>query len=50
MLAVYKVRQCITPEVKDKAQAKLHQWFGEYDGKEIVLNADEYEIKQTDHE
>lgn len=50
MLAVYKVHKCITPEVKEKAETKLHQWFGEYDGKEIVLNAEDYEIKQTDHE
>lgn len=50
MLAVYKVHKSITPEVKEKAEAKLHQWFGEYDGKEIVLDAEDYEIKQTDHE
>lgn len=46
LLAVYKVRQCITPEVKDKAETKLHQWFGEYDGNEIVLDPQDYEIKK----
>ena len=50
LLAFYKVRQCITPEVKEKAEAKLHQWFGEYDGNEIVLDPDDYEFKNTDHE
>lgn len=44
LLAFYKVRQCITPELKDKAEAKLRQWFGEYDKNEIILDPKDYEI------
>lgn len=47
LLAFYKVRQCITPEVKERAETKLRQWFGEYDQNEIVLDADDYEIKDS---
>ena len=46
LLAFYKVRQCITPEVKDKAETKLRDWFGEYDRTEIVLDPEDYEIKK----
>ena len=44
LLAFYKVRQCITPELKERAEAKLRQWFGEYDKTEIVLDPEDYEI------
>lgn len=46
LLAFYKVHRCITPEVREKAEAKLRQWFGNYDKNEIVLDKDEYEFKQ----
>ena len=45
-LAFIKVKQCITQEVKEKAEAKLRQWFGDYDKNEIVLDPDDYEINQ----
>ena len=44
VLAFIKVKQCITPEVKEKAETKLHQWFGAYDKNEIVLHSDDYEV------
>ena len=50
LLAFYKVKKCITPEVKGRAEDKLHQWFGEYDKNEIVLEAEDYEIRQNDAE
>ncbi len=46
VLAFIKVKQCITQEVKEKAEAKLRQWFGDYDKNEIVLDPDDYEINQ----
>ena len=46
VLAFIKVNQCITQEVKEKAEAKLRQWFGDYDKNEIVLDPDDYEINQ----
>lgn len=29
--AIYTVAKCITPEVKDQAAAKCHEWFGDFD-------------------
>ena len=46
VLAFIKVKQCITQEGKEKAEAKLRQWFGDYDKNEIVLDPDDYEINQ----
>jgi uncharacterized membrane protein YkvA (DUF1232 family) len=50
VLAFIKVKQCITQEVKAKAEAKLRQWFGDYDKNEIVLEPEDYEIHQNDAE
>lgn len=34
---VYCVIKSITPDVKANAAAKLHEWFGEFDDKELEL-------------
>ena len=34
---VYCVIKSITPDVKAQAAAKLHEWFGEFDDKELEL-------------
>ena len=34
---VYCVIKSITPDVKAQAAAKLHQWFGKFDDKELEL-------------
>ena len=38
LLAVYKVAKCITPQTKLRAEKKLHDWFGDYDRGEIIID------------
>lgn len=49
-LALLKVAKCITPDVKARAQAKLHQWFGNYEQNEIVIDKDDYQVYDTPDE
>ena len=35
LFALSQISTIITPEVKDKARAKLHDWFGEVDPEEL---------------
>ena len=37
ILAVYKVANNITPQVRSRAEEKLHEWFGDYDRQEIHI-------------
>lgn len=34
---VYCVAKSITPEIKSQAAAKLHEWFGDFDEKDLEL-------------
>jgi uncharacterized membrane protein YkvA (DUF1232 family) len=36
MWGIYSVAKNITPEIKEKAHAKLNDWFGDYDEKDIA--------------
>lgn len=38
LLALYKVANNITPDVKGKAEKKLHDWFGDYDKADIIID------------
>lgn len=35
--AVYKVINCITPQVKGQAEAKVYEWFGDVDQSDLIL-------------
>ena len=35
--AVYKVINCVTPLVKDQAEAKVYEWFGDVDQSDLIL-------------
>ena len=35
--AVYKVLHCVTPIVKDQAEAKVYEWFGDVDQSDLIL-------------
>lgn len=35
--AFYSVAKNVTPEIESQAKRKLHEWFGDYDEKEIII-------------
>lgn len=35
--AFYSVAKNVTPEIESQAKRKLHDWFGDYDEKEIII-------------
>ena len=35
--AFYSVAKNVTPEIESQARRKLHEWFGDYDEKEIII-------------
>lgn len=35
--AVYKVIHCVTPLVKDQAESKVYEWFGDVDQSDLIL-------------
>jgi uncharacterized membrane protein YkvA (DUF1232 family) len=37
MWAFYSVAKNVTPEIEAQAKKKLHEWFGDYDEKDIVI-------------
>ena len=37
MWAFYAVAKNVTPEIEAQAKGKLHQWFGNYDESEIII-------------
>jgi uncharacterized membrane protein YkvA (DUF1232 family) len=37
MWAFYSVAKNVTPEIEAQAKKKLHDWFGDYDEKDIVI-------------
>lgn len=45
VFAIIKLNKSIDESVKDQARAKLHEWFGNYNDNEIILDPDDYEIK-----
>ena len=50
VLAVVKVSKAITPDVKDRARAKIHEWFGNYDENEIIIRPEDYSIEPDDQD
>lgn len=38
--AFYAVAKNVTPEIEAQAKDKLHQWFGNYDESEIIIEKD----------
>ena len=45
---VYCVIKSITPEVKANAAAKLHEWFGDFDDKELELFFEKKDFDKKD--
>jgi uncharacterized membrane protein YkvA (DUF1232 family) len=37
MWAFYSVAKNVTPEIEAQAKKKLHDWFGDYDEKDIII-------------
>ena len=37
MWAFYSVAKNVTPEIEELAKKKLHDWFGDYDEKDIII-------------
>ena len=35
--AFYSVAKNVTPEIEEQAKKKLHDWFGDYDEKDIII-------------
>ena len=45
IFAIIKLNKSIDESVKEQARAKLHEWFGNYNENEIILDPEDYEIK-----
>lgn len=45
IFAIIKLNKSIDESVKDQARAKLHEWFGNYNENEIIIDPEDYEIK-----
>lgn len=50
IFAMVKVSKGITPAVKDRANAKLHEWFGNYNENEIIIDPEDYDIRPDDQQ
>lgn len=45
IFTIIKLNKSIDESVKDQARAKLHEWFGNYNENEIIIDPEDYEIK-----
>ena len=50
IFAMVKVSKGITSAVKDRANAKLHEWFGNYNENEIIIDPEDYDIRPDDQQ
>jgi len=47
--AFYAVAKNVTPEIEERAKKKLHEWFGDYDESEVIIEkAPDYDEGDVD--
>ena len=48
--AFYSVAKNVTPEIKEQAKSKLHEWFKDYDDTEIIIEKPDYNDTSVDNQ
>ena len=46
--AFYAVAKNVTPEIESRAKQKLHEWFGDYDEADIIIEKNPQNDPDTD--